>query len=504
MMRVSWERCLGGGVAAIAIGLLHACGDHGTTVPADGAGTAGSPIDHSGHGTGGAGGHSDLPAAPEMLPVSLWDGDLSLPELADQDSAPGIVEVTLRAAPAEIDYLGGTPTTVWAYEGRVPGPLLRAQVGDRIVVHFTNDLPEPTTIHWHGMRVPAAMDGTAAVQDPVAPGGSFDYEFVALDAGTFWYHPHVRSDAQLEQGLYGAIVIEDPGEPLAELAAEVVVLSDVQLDPVTKALDDTLDARVSMMGREGNLVLVNGRPSNLRVASGSDRAHRLRVVNAASARFFDLMVHGGSMVRIGGDRGLLEAPEPVSHLLLANGERADLVVIAGESAATTTLVAMPYERAIGAGTTDLVELVHWSSENSGATDAWEIPDVLRPSDDAAADVGADRSLVLDEIAMGPHFAFRINGAVFPDVPLIETQLGVTETWEIVNDSEMDHPFHLHGFFFRSIGQREWKDTIQVPAKATVRISPSFDAREGAAGTWMYHCHILGHAEGGMMGEVTLR
>ncbi|XYI04102.1 multicopper oxidase family protein [Sorangium sp. So ce1128] len=115
-----------------------------------------------------------------------------------------------------------------AYNGSNPGPLLEAKLGDRIIVHFENDLSWPTTVHRHGLRVPASMDGTALVQEPLPPGGRFDYEFEARDVGTFWYHPHLHESAQIELGLYGPILIHAPDEPVLALD-QPLVLDDILL-----------------------------------------------------------------------------------------------------------------------------------------------------------------------------------------------------------------------------------------------------------------------------------
>lgn len=494
------------GQLLLAIAAVAACSASGDEMTSATGGADGDPATagtHAGHGTGATAAHGDLPPAPAMLDLDPWDGDLALAEIADENSDLGVIEVSLTAAPAAVEYVAGRSTVAWTYNGGVPGPLLRAKVGDRIVVHFVNELPEETTIHWHGMRVPAAMDGTTATQAPVASGASFDYEFTALDAGTFWYHPHVRSDRQVEQGLYGPIVVEDPSEPLSDLPADVVMLSDVLVDPVTFALDDAVDARTAMMGREGNLVLVNGMPANVRLPARAGDARRLRIVNAASARFFDLMPHGGTMIRIGGDRGLLEQPEVVDHLLLTNGERADVLVWTDTPGATATLVTMPYERAEGAGATELVTLMQFVADDREPVPAMEVPAPLVSAAESPTAM-TERTIRLNEAMMPDGLRFLINDASFPDVPVLEPALGTSERWQIVNESSMDHPFHLHGFFFWVAERSEWKDSVDVPADTTLVVEPYFDARDGAAGSWMYHCHILGHAEGGMMGELDAR
>ena len=152
-------------------------------------------------------------AAREVSQPAGWADDLAMPLPADLDPDPHVLEFNLEAKPTELEILPGYKTPVWAYNGRIPGPLIRGVVGDRVVVHFKNSLPEPTTIHWHGLRVSNQMDGAPGVtQDPIPAGGEFRYEFTLRDAGTYWYHPHVDSSAQVGRGLYGAILVEDPHE----------------------------------------------------------------------------------------------------------------------------------------------------------------------------------------------------------------------------------------------------------------------------------------------------
>lgn len=475
---------------------------HGTTNATDPGGTSAG----SGHGgTAGTmarshGMHSNLPAAPSMLNVEPWDGRLTLAEFTDENPSPDIVEVSLTAAPATVEYVPGHSTRAWAYNGRVPGPVLRAKVGDKVIVHLKNALPEATTIHWHGMRVPSAMDGTTAMQSPVGPNESFDYEFTALDAGTFWYHPHVRSDVQVENGLYGAIVIEDPAEPLADMPDEVMMLSDVLVDPTTYEPDDAMNDRMMMMGREGNLLLVNGMRMGMQMPVRAGEPHRMRIINAATSRFFRLMLDGGTMVRVGGDRGLIAKPEPMDEMMLVGGERADVIMWANQPGTPAMLQAMPYERAAGAGATEVVRMMDMMASEENALPAMDLPTSLVPM--RKPDPGAsERTIMLGEQMVGNMVEFMINDASYPNVPRIAPKRGQSEMWKVVNDSDMDHPFHMHGFFFMSPDGNEWKDTINIPGKQTVMLMPDFDDREGAQGSWMYHCHILGHAEGGMMGEM---
>lgn len=443
-----------------------------------------------------------LPPAIPMIEPPPWDGTLATTTAPDENPDPRIVEVTITASIAETEYLPGQRVRVWAYNGSVPGPTIAANAGDRVIVHFRNQLDEDTTIHWHGLRLPNAMDGTARVMAPVPVGGTFEYDFVVPDAGTFWYHPHVRSDLQMERGLYGAIVIGDPrAASLGETTAESIVLDDVRVNVDTGALEEFIDERAMMMGREGNLVLVNGRRSNVGVVARAGERRRWRIVNAANARFFKISLVGGTMVRVGGDGGALRAPEPTGEILLTSGERADVLVSVDAPSTTATLRAEPYERASNAGATAPVDLIRLVASAQPAV----TPPGLAASlaDIATLDAPAvTRTLELGEKMQGHKMVFTINGAAFPNVPIVSSKTRTVERWKIVNKTDMDHPFHLHGFRFQREGVPEWKDSINVREKTTLDLLVEFDDRGGTAtGGWMYHCHILEHEEGGMMAEV---
>jgi len=164
------------------------------------------------------------------------DDPLALATLVDTNPDPAIVEVELVATVGRFEYVAGAPTEIWAYRDgavtgsrpTIPGPLLDVNQGDQVIVHLRNELPEPTTIHWHGIRVPNAMDGSEHTQDLVQPGATFDYVFTAVDAGTYWYHPHIRSVVQLEKGLYAPMIVRGGVEPSVH-ADRTFVLDDVKL-----------------------------------------------------------------------------------------------------------------------------------------------------------------------------------------------------------------------------------------------------------------------------------
>src|SRR5687767_1512866 len=216
-------------------------------------------------------------AAPGQQP-DAWDADLRLREAIDHDADPRVVEVHLEARVAPVEIAPGVTVQAWTYDGGIPGPLIRVRVGDRLVVRFANQLPQPTTVHWHGLRIPIQMDGVPGHSQPdVPPGGTFTYDFVVPDAGLFWYHPHILSAAQVGFGLYGALLVEDPADPVGVEDEIVLVLSDIGI--TEKGGLESPDGGGSagmVFGREGTHVLVNGRVTpRLTVRSGAPQRWRI-------------------------------------------------------------------------------------------------------------------------------------------------------------------------------------------------------------------------------------
>jgi FtsP/CotA-like multicopper oxidase with cupredoxin domain len=421
-----------------------------------------------------------------------------------ESSDPNVLELSLDARESTTSYGGSAPTPVWTYGGRVPGPFLDAKVGDRVVVRLKNSLSDGTTIHWHGIRLPAAMDGTMAMQDPIPPGGTFRYEFTLKDAGLYWYHPHVRSDVQVHKGLYGAIRVRGPNEPLVD-DERVLILDDIKLK-TDGTISEYLDDRSRMMGREGNTLLVNGVPdATLRVRSGATL--RLRLVNAANGRFFNLRLPGFTWRIIGHDGGLLAKPYDAERVLVAPGERYDVMVIpTGAPNAAIDLLDDPYERGHGSGALPTLTVAHLRFTEEPALVDRQLPDAFPGVPALPKDGASDIPIKLDETIRDGAVVFTVNDKTYPDVPTVEVENGGLRVLDVVNWSEMDHPFHLHGFFFQVLERNGApvalessgnKDTIIVPAHGALKLLTRFDE----PGHWMYHCHILEHAELGMMGMI---
>src|SRR5256884_491082 len=262
-------------------------------------------------------------------------------EAAQPDPGRSVVSVDLEAREIDWTFTPGSSVRAWGYNGQIPGPTLEARVGDVLEVRFTNRLPQPTNIHWHGLRVPAAMDGTEMVQRSVAPGETFVYRFRLPDAGTFWYHPHSNETVQLEMGLYGALIVRGPDEPQLD-AERILVLDDVRLDKTGQiakfgGLIEHHD------GREGDVRLVNGTAEpELRMAAG--QIERWRFINASSARYIRLSIGGAPFKILGTDGGLIEAPVTVNDVLLATADRVDVAVGPFAEGQELVVEALPYFR----------------------------------------------------------------------------------------------------------------------------------------------------------------
>jgi FtsP/CotA-like multicopper oxidase with cupredoxin domain len=431
-------------------------------------------------------------------------------------SGGGRLALTLSAVAGRAQ-LAGRSVECLSYNGSVPGPTLRVRAGDRITLDLENRLGESTNLHVHGLQV-SPIGNSDNVFVEVKDGDTFRYEYeIPKDhpAGTFWYHPHLHHAVadQLWGGLAGAIVVERDDSPMLDVQQErVLVVTDVSLDGDRIAQASTPDR---MLGREGDLVLVNGQLEPVvRVTPGGHE--HWRVINACCSRFLRLRLEGAELRQVAGDVGLLGAPTSVEEVLLAPGNRADLLVRV-PAAGTHELVAEPVDRGDvgmggmmggGARSTGPVTLLRVDARGD-ATAAPTLPARLAELDDLR-DVEVDQKRVLTfamGMGMGRGMSFTIDGKTFdPERVDQSVRLGTVEEWTIHNTSPMDHPFHLHVWPMNVVarggrpveGPAEWKDVVIVPARTNVTVRMRI---KDFPGRTVYHCHILDHEDLGMMGLV---
>ena len=541
----------------------NASGEHSAQGGHDGMG------EHAGHGppldAGGTGWTTvPMPSRLTMLPAEMalrpdvapWLPSADVPEVRPRELVRLANGDTLHLEAGLVRRtLGGRSLTMFAFNGQQPGPLIEVQRGSEITVVLTNRLPQPTTVHWHGIRLDNANDGIPGMTQPaVPPGGRFTYRLRFPDAGVYWYHPHVREDIQQELGLYGNLLVRSragdeygPANREAVLMLDDLLVGDAGMVPL--GLESPTHA---LMGRFGNTLLVNGEPHyRLRVRRGE--VVRFFLTNAANARTLNLSFPGARMKVVASDVGAYEREEWVESVVIAPAERY-VVYVRFDRPGTVALVNRVrgldhlYGRFFDEA--DTLGLVEVERERVGR-ELGRSFETLRVNAAAAAELERFRraaksapakSLVLTLETHGlPPLSQRLmqlDSIYFPPVewsgtmPMMNwASTGRQVRW-ILRDPEtgrenmdidwrfrrgepvrirlvsqrqsvhaMQHPIHLHGQRFLVLAVNGvpnvnlvWKDTVLVPAGGTVDIllDPSNPGR------WMGHCHIAEHLSAGMM------
>jgi len=426
-----------------------------------------------------------------------------------------------KPATAPLTGMDKPPVGVWAYQGTVPGPVIRVRRGERVRMRLKNGLAQATTIHWHGIRIDNAMDGVPGLtQDAVPPGETFDYSFTAPDAGTFWYHPHNKSWEQMARGLYGMLIVEEDKAPAVD--RDLPFIADDWRIGKDGALDEESFGSLrdwSHAGRMGNWLTVNGLTEPDIPVRANERI-RLRLVNTANARIlaFDFDTLVAQVIALDGQPVPPWSPGP-GGLTLAPAQRADVILdIAGQPGDTIPV----WE----ASTRQRLQAAQFVLSR-------EAPLPKRPPDDivvlpANARLAAPRidgaqhiELVMEGGAMGGLREGRIDGRVLSieeliakklvwafngDVgrqikPLAAIRQGRTAIINMVNKTAFPHAMHLHGYHFRVIERdgrpvvgAPWRDTELVATDEQVRVAFVADN----PGKWLFHCHMLEHTAAGMV------
>jgi FtsP/CotA-like multicopper oxidase with cupredoxin domain len=434
------------------------------------------------------------------------------PRLAFPGDAPRL----LRAGPAEQHLVGaGNPSTgVWAYGASVPGPELRFRQGERLRIEVENALPVDTTVHFHGIRLPNAMDGVPHVTQPpiAANGGRFVYEFDLPDAGTYWYHPHLGSPEQVGRGLYGALVVEER-EPQAVDRDLVWVLSDWRLDRearIAGGFMSFMDA--SHAGRIGNTVTVNGAIRESFAVRAGERI-RLRLVNASNARIYGLRFEGHKPWVIALD-GHPVAPRAAEQVVLGPAMRADVLLECTAAPGSRHRVIDDFYPRRAYRLLDL-QYADGKAGRKSFPDLAALPanPVAQP-DLARAErhrvvFGGGMMGAMPSQRQHRGMFWTVNGEIMPEgehrhAPMLTLSRGKSYLLELVNDTSWHHPIHLHGHVFRVLRRNgrpvdgvEWGDTVLIDPDTRAEIALVADN----PGDWMFHCHVLEHQASGMMAVV---
>ncbi|HEB97720.1 MAG TPA: oxidase [Sedimenticola thiotaurini] len=453
---------------------------------------------------------------------------LAIPPLLQGEVRDGVRRFDLTLQRGQREFLDGMQTPTAGINGAFLGPVIRVRRGEQVRLDVANRLGEASTLHWHGVHLPAKMDG--GPHQVIEAGATWSPRFrIRQPASTQWYHSHLfhRTGVQVYYGLAGLFYIDDDqGDALG-------LPSDHGVDDIPLVLQDRSFARDGsfryltsmhdrMLGMTGDVMLVNGVVLPfLRVRR---RLTRFRILNGSNARIYNLAFSDGRrFLQIASDGGLLPRPVPLTSVRLSPGERAEILLeMTPEDDLQLVHVPPPARRARGGGMMGMMQgmmrsddqpfsimrLIGSGLEDAGTRPPRRLVEVPAWSEDEAVKT---RRFVL-EMGMGMMGGggFRINGRAMDMNRIDETvRLGAVEIWEIVNRSPMAHPFHIHDIQFRILdrdgrpppaGEQGLKDTVLVEPQETVRVITRFEHYADADSPYMFHCHILEHEDAGMMGQ----
>ena len=439
-----------------------------------------------------------------------FENRLAIPPLADSElDSEGRRVFTLTAESGESELRPGESTETWGFNGSYLGPTLRATRGEEVRVDFRNELDEATTVHWHGMHLPAESDG--GPHQMIEAGGSWSPTWeIDQPATTLWYHPHPHGDTEehVYRGLAGMFIVDDDEEAELELPREYgvddipVIVQDKRFADDGSLVEDDRER----LGILGDTLLVNG-TYGPHLDVSSERV-RLRLLNGSTARTYDFgFSDGRDFALIATDGGLLERPAELDRIQLSPGERAEIVVTM-ESSERVVLRSYPPDLDPGSDT----------SRKDGGEDTFDVLQLraaaeLDPSPAVPTELAEISELDPGEAAETREFelrSHRINGEEM-DMERIDTVVtkDTTEIWEVENGHGQPHTFHVHDVQFQVLdvdGEPPppelsgWKDTIQLPPGVPVRLIMRFEDYADPDSPYMYHCHLLRHEDEGMMAQ----
>jgi FtsP/CotA-like multicopper oxidase with cupredoxin domain len=415
-------------------------------------------------------------------------------------------EYELIAAPVDVELVAGHVTPAWGYGGQAPGLELRCRQGERLRVRFINQLPEPTTIHWHGMRLPLAMDGVPYVsQLPVLPGEYFDYDFITPDAGSYWYHPHTSSSEQLGRGLVGPLIIEER-EPSGFREERTLVLKTWAVDEQGAFGAFSVPREAARGGTLGRLSTVNGVHAP-RIELPAGEVVRLRLLNLDNTATYRLNLPGAD-ARIYAVDGNPVQPRPLGkEYWLGAGMRLDLAIRVPPAGTELSLRNGPLRLATLVSQPTAAAGADWPlalPANPLAEPDLQRAETLRFNFEWSAELSGN-------VQQGAAYKlWQINGQAWDiadktcaDRPIARLKLGGHYIFELRNMTQYQHPIHLHGMAFKVLDSDRrqiipyFTDTYLLGKNERARIALVADN----PGVWMFHCHVIDHMETGLMAAI---
>ena len=428
-------------------------------------------------------------------------------------AADGAFELTASAGEIRIESDQQQATRVMYYNQSIPGPLLRLPQGRESVIRFRNRLDEPSTVHWHGLRIDNAMDGVPEMtQAPVAPGEDFEYRLTPPDAGTYWYHSHMRSWFQQAMGLAGVLIVDEAEPPQVDRDL-VLALDDWRFDEAMQMDTASFGSMHdwSHGGRLGNYLTANGKPEETFEVMSGERV-RLRLINTANARIMNLLLEEPQASIVALDGQPVKPYSPKAGLRLAPGQRCDLIVdlvgdpgqrsrievVVGEYAYEVARFAYgPEARREQLPDTPIALPDNPVNRVQLPREFVEVPMVME-----GGAMGGMRSAsyqgremdIRELVKLGKVWA--INGVVdLPEKPLFRVERGTAVSLNMVNNNSWPHGMHVHGHHF--IDDRNpgvWRDTslFERGEKSSLRFVAD------NPGKWLIHCHMTEHMAAGMV------
>ncbi|HEY9084435.1 MAG TPA: multicopper oxidase family protein [Candidatus Tyrphobacter sp.] len=455
---------------------------------------------------------------------------LAIPPLSQRARASDLVEYTLTAAPLAFAPVPGVSLAALAYNGRLPGPLLRVTHGQRVRVRYVNKTEIDTTVHWHGMIIPNAMDGVPGVtQAPVHPGGSFLYEFAPNPAGTRWYHDH-GGHLGAVRGLFGMFIVDDPNEPPADREFALVFHDVPSMQSVDAAMRG--DSSAPMVDPEGSIEMnsmsptdrmgdevaylahcINGAsyPATQKLVVNVGERVRLRILNANATQTRYVRLAGHRLRVTHGDGNPLAQPLEVDALRIGVAERYDAWFQVTQPGAWLLqgLSADPlvYQQAAvicTAGMENAAPAASPASLDGIETFTYQTAGGVAASLDETG-VTLRKELLLGGGVYGTSI-WSIDGKQWPNTPNIAVHRGDRVLVRFTNKTDMEHPMHLHGHTFKiaeingkALARPIAKDVSLVPANGGT-LTWLVDANS-PPGRWLVHCHNEVHMMDGMMTEL---
>ncbi|MCA1054043.1 multicopper oxidase family protein [Rossellomorea aquimaris] len=449
--------------------------------------------------------------------AGLTDGNKSILEIKEPGKGNRPVKTfTLTAQDKKWVINDGKEVAAWTYNGKVPGEALRVTEGDVVRVKLKNDLNVPITIHWHGVLLPNKMDGIPGVtQNAVEPGDTFTYEFIANDAGTYWYHSHQQSSIQVDKGLYGSFVVEEKEKEYER--DEVFILDEWAVDQERENLSNMGGMMMGAMSGDSeadtkqmyDTFTVNGKSGNAikpMIMQAGEKA-RLRFINAGY-QVHRLVFPEGSMRMLEADAEKVKSEDTKSNVLeIAPGERIDVEFTKPEEDA----VVIGHEQGVDHADDMVIPVISTNDGKNGQQLAHATGNAAvkgtsygseklifnkTPNPDVTYDM--DLSMGMD---MGEGMSFQINNKTFPDTPPIKVKEGDIVKVTLRNEGRMNHPMHLHGHRFQ-VNAKDGKKLKQPVVKDLVHVKPGEEYeiyfKADNLGEWLFHCHDNNHAARGMV------